>query len=206
MPFVHNKDNSNPAKTEALEPTLEALLQQLASPTNSERRVAARLLGSHAQSSQALSEQLWREDDASVREMIMTTLTTLGDEQAIDTLIMCLRSEDAGMRNEAIEAMKQLPEAIGPHIENLLEDADADVRLFTVNILSTLPHHDTERWLGKVLKHEDNVNVCGAALEVLTEIGTRASIDPIQQACRKFPENNYIQFAAKLALKRIGEG
>lgn len=206
MPFVHNKNTSDAAQTTDQPPSLETLLAQLESRQASERRVAARLLGEHASSSEALCEQLWREEDATVREVIMTTLTTLGDEQAIDTLILCLRSEDASMRNEAIEAMKQLPAAMGPHIEDLLEDADADVRLFTVNVLSSLAHHDTEKWLCRVLKEEDNVNVCGAALDVLTEIGTRSSKEPIQTVCRKFPQNAYIQFAAKLALKRIGEG
>jgi HEAT repeat protein len=206
MPFVQKNNASDAAQTTNRTPDLETLLTQLVSTQASERRVAARLLGEHASSSEALCEQLWREKEASVREVIMTTLTTLGDEEAIDTLILCLRSEDASIRNEAIEAMKQLPAAMGPHIEDLLEDADADVRLFTVNVLSALAHHDTEKWLCKVLKEEDNVNVCGAALDVLTEIGTRASKDPIQTVCRKFPQNAYIQFAAKLALKRIGEG
>lgn len=207
MPFVHNKNTSDSAQNTTQAPaTLDTLLTQLVSTQATERRVAARQLSEHPSSSQALCDQLWLENDASVREVIITTLTTLGDETAIETLILCLRSEDAGMRNEAIEAMKQLPQAIGPHIENLLEDADVDVRLFTVNILSTLPHHDTEKWLCKVLREEEDVNVSGAALDVLTEIGTRASVEPIQTTCRKFPQDAYIQFAAKLALKRIGEG
>lgn len=206
MPFVRNQGTSDTAETATPLPSQATLLLQLVSSMASERRVAARLLAHYADSGQALCDQLWCEKDASVREVIMTTLTTLGDDQSIDTLILCLRSEDAGMRNEAIEAMKQLPHVVGPYIENLLEDADPDVRLFTVNILASLPHHDTEKWLCKVLREEDCVNVCGAALDVLTEIGTRASREPIQAACRKFPGNAYIQFAAQLALKRIGEG
>jgi len=81
---------------------------------------------------------LQAEQDASVREVILTSVTRIGDGIAVQGLVACLRSEEADLRNEAIEAMKQLPEAVAPIMLGLLMDEDSDVRIFAVNILECL--------------------------------------------------------------------
>ena len=91
--------------------------------------------------------QLQREEDSSVREIILTTLTQVGDEEAVAGLVNCLRSEDASLRNEAIEAMKLLPDEVAPIMGQLLKDPDPDVRIFAVNILESLRHEKVEEWL-----------------------------------------------------------
>jgi HEAT repeat protein len=140
-----------------------------------------------------------------VREVILTTLTRLGDATAVAGLVDCLRSEDAALRNEAIEAMKQLPDEVAPIMRVLLADPDPDVRIFAVNILESLCHRDVESWLIEVIDSEPHVNVCGTALDLLSEVGSGAAVAALARLKQRFADEPYIQFAADLALGRIKE-
>ncbi len=182
------------------------LLEQLNDPDAESRRWAARDLADHPGSSVALVDRLRCEDDTSVREIILTSLVLLGDSAAIDGLVTCMRSEDAALRNEAIEAMKQLPAAVSPIMLGLLADEDSDMRIFAVNILESLRHPEVEAWLSQVIENDAHVNVCATAVDLLGEVGSRAVLEPLLRLKARFAKEPYIQFAADLAIKRILEG
>jgi len=169
------------------------------------RRWSARELAAFPAASEALVERVKREGNPSVRAAILTTLTQLGDDVAVAGLAKFLRSEDAALRNEAVEAMKQLPEKVAPIIGGLLSDPDPDVRIFAVNILESLRHPQVEGWLINVIESEPHVNVCGTAVDLLGEVGTEASCAALYHLKERFSGEPYIQFAADLAIKRIGE-
>jgi hypothetical protein len=169
------------------------------------RRWAARDLIKCPDATGALLTQLKVEPSLSVREVILTTLIRLGGADAILGLSEFLRSEDASLRNEVLEAMKQLPDAVATIMQDLLLDDDADVRIFSVNIMESLRHPDVEIWLMQVIHNDSHINVCATALDLLSEVGTEASLDAINQVNIRFPGEPYIQFAADLAIKRIQE-
>lgn len=150
-----------------------------------------------------LLDQLNNEEEPSVRQVILSSLTQLGDSEAVEGLVNCLRSEDASLRNEAIEAMKQLPEEVAPIMATLLNDPDPDVRIFAVNILESLCHDDVEQWLVSVIRDDEHVNVCATAVDLLGEVGSEISIEALTGLKDRFTEEPYIQFAADLAMKRI---
>jgi HEAT repeat protein len=179
------------------------LIEQLKDPDTSVRRWAARDLAIHPHAIPALCEHLGIEGDRSVREVIFTTLGCLGGEDVVEGLVPLLRSEDANLRNGAIEVLSELPEELAPHIEELLRDADADVRIFTLNLLNDLKHPDVGRWLSQVLQHDPHVNVVAAALEVLAEVGTPHALPALVLARQRFPDDVFIGFAADLAQQRI---
>jgi HEAT repeat protein len=58
----------------------------------------------------------------------------------------------------------------------------------------------------EVIEHDQNVNVCATALDLLVEVGSKDAEQPIVRLKARFTEEPYIQFAADLALKRISEG
>ena len=167
------------------------------------RRWAARDLTDHPAASVALLERLKKEQDLSVREVILTTLVRLADAVAVVGLVGFLRGEDVALRNEAIEAMKQLPDQVASIMGDLLSDADPDVRIFAVNILESLRHPMVESWLIAVLDRDSEVNVCGAAVDLLAEVGSAAARAPLQRLRARYPDEPYIQFATELALSRI---
>lgn len=169
------------------------------------RRWAARDLVACPDAALALVERLKNEPLPSVREVILTTLIRQGDAAAVSGLVDCLRSEEAAPRNEAIDAMKQLPDEVAPLMEHLLADADADVRIFAVNVLESMRHPQVERWLIDVLLTEPHVNVCAAALDVLCEVATARSRPALEQVKSRFADEPYIEFAAGLALGRLRE-
>lgn len=182
---------------------LPGLIEALSDPDPIARRWAARDLASHPEASAALVERLKSEGDASVREAILLALVEIGDRTAVAGLVECLRSEDAQLRNEAIEAMKLLPEAVAPIMAGLLTDPDPDVRIFAVNVLESLRHPDVERWLIDVIREDEHINVCAAAVDLLGEVGTEAAIAPLESLKGRFGDEPYIAFAVDLALKRI---
>jgi len=181
------------------------LLVELEDASPTARRWAARDLTACPDAAAPLVDRLRREDDTSVREVILTALIRLDDASALGGLVECLRSEDAALRNEVIEAMKLLPGEVAPIMQSLLTDADPDVRIFAVNILESLRHAEVESWLIQVIESEPQVNVCATALDLLSEVGTVSAVDPLLRLKLRFAAEPFIQFAADLALQRIRE-
>jgi HEAT repeat protein len=179
------------------------LVTQLSETDPAARRWAARDLLQHPHSTPELVARLECEEDASVREVILTSLTRLGDECAVAALVALLRSQEARFRNEAIEAMQSLPDKVAPIIGDLLSDTDPDVRIMAVNVLESLRHPDVETWLIEVIDRDTTVNVCATAVDLLGEIGTEAAVDALRRLKVRFADEPYIQFASDLALKRV---
>jgi HEAT repeat protein len=207
MPLV-KKTNAEPVATYTRKRNRDCpdLILGLEDASAMTRRWSARDLVNCQGASAALIDCLKCEDDPSVRDVILTTLTRLGDASAITGLVDCLRSEDAALRNAVIEAMKLLPNEVAPIIHGLLEDADPDVRIFTVNVLESLRHPDVESWLIDVINTDAHINVCATAVDLLSEVGTTAALEPLERLKARFADAPYIQFAADLALRRIHEG
>ena len=203
-------------KTQVVKPVTEderkqprdctSLIAELENANPMVRRWAARDLTDSPVASSALVKRLQREEDVSVREVILTTLTSLGDDVAVEGLVECLRSEDVSLRNEAIEAMKQLPDKVAPIMRGLLSDADPDVRIFAVNILESLRHPEVESWLIEVIESDPQLNVSATAVDLLGEVGSTAAREPLLRLKARYADEPYIQFATDLALKRITEG
>jgi HEAT repeat protein len=205
MAFIKKSTVSrNPAEDQRASPRdLDGLIRELDASDAGARRWAARDLAAYPSASAALLARLQREDEVSVREVILTALMRIGDPASVSGLVTCLRSEDANLRNEAIEAMKSLPVEVAPIMRGLLVDEDPDVRIFAINILESLRHPDVEAWLIEVIEQEPMVNVCGTAVDLLSEVGSSASRDALERLKARFASEPYIQFAAALALKRI---
>jgi len=169
------------------------------------RRQAAREIVRCPDAAITLVNRLKREEDLSVREVILNTLLRLNDPSAISGLVDCLRSEDAALRNEVIEAFKQMGSEVDPILHSLLADPDPDVRIFVVNILDSQRHPEAESWLIKVIEQDSHVNVCATAVDLLCEVASEAAFDPLVRLKARFASEPYMQFAADLALKRIRE-
>jgi len=206
MAFV--KKSTQPASGQTLSTSASTpaeLIAQLSDADPLTRRWAARDLLLHPEAASSLVSQLQSEPDLSVREVILTSLTRMGGAVAVAGLVQCLRSEDAHLRNEAIEAMKALPVEVALIMGALLVDEDPDVRIMAVNILESLRHPQVEAWLLAVIDNDLVVNVCGTAVDLLGEVGSAASQESLRRLKQRFLDEPYIQFATDLALKRIGK-
>jgi HEAT repeat protein len=181
----------------------DGLVAQLTDTDAAVRRWAARDLAAHPSAAAAVCARVAVEADASVRAVLFSSATALGGPVVVQAMLELLRSEDPGVRNGAIEVLASAPDAVAPHIDRLLLDADSDVRIFTVNLLGELRHPSVPRWLAQVLHTEAQVNVVGAALEVLAEVGGAESLPALHEARRRFADDPYIGFSVDLVLERI---
>jgi HEAT repeat protein len=181
----------------------DGLIAQLDDPDIATRRWAARDLAAHPQAVPRLCVQLLTERDASVRVALFTSIGRVGGPDAVDGILPLLRSEDAALRNGAIETLAGLPDAVAPRIQALLQDEDVDVRIFTVNLLGDLAHPRVTQWLAQVLRGESQANVIGAALEVLAEVGGPDMLEPLREVRKRFAGDPYIAFTTDLVIERI---
>lgn len=182
---------------------LATLLAQLSAEESGTRRAAARELAHHPDAAMALCDRLAAETSPSVRAVLFTSLIKLQSPEVAARLAEHLRSEDAPLRNAAIEALGEMPAAIAPHLRRLLADADSDVRIFAVNILGTLRHADAPEWLAEVVRAEPHVNVCAAAVDALAEVGGLDAVEALDALRARFPAEPFMTFAIDTAIRRI---
>ena len=150
-----------------------------------------------------LCDRLEVEASPSVRAVLFTALIQLQSPGVAARLVEFLRSDDVPLRNAAIEALQEMPDAVAPHFEHLLADDDSDVRIFTVNILATLRHARASEWLTDVIRDDPHVNVCAAAVDGLTEVGGPGALPDLEDLRGRFAGNAFMEFAIDAAVRRI---
>lgn len=182
---------------------LRGLQQQLNDADPRQRRHAARDLAAFPDAALSLGQALSHETEPSVREALFNSLGHIASDAAVQALLPLLRTEDAGLRNGAIEALAAMPDLVAPCMDRLLLDPDPDVRIFSVNLMGDLRHAQVPHWLQQVLRHESHINVVAAALEVLAEVGSVADLPALRSARERFDSDAFIQFAADVAISRI---
>lgn len=206
MPFIKRATAAPPAAAmSATEPadSFAAQIEGLVSPVPDRRWSAARGLGAHAEAVPALAAALANEPLPRVREAIMTALMRIGDAASVLALLPYLRSQDAAQRAAAIEALQSLPEATAPFMAALLRDADSDVRLLATELTRNMSAATATRLLCDLLACEMHPNVCGAAIEVLAEVGNPDAIPTLQACADRFAGTPFVPFAASVAIARI---
>lgn len=203
MGLVKKQGASEEAAGDAAGSSMTELVRDLASADPSTRRSAAKQLLEYPGATKILCEHLERDASISVRSIILSGLMRNHSREAAEALVGLLRSEDVNLRNSAIEALQEMPDEVGPHIEELLSDSDSDVRIFTVNVLSALRHPNIRSWLRQVLEHDGHVNVCAAAIDALVEAGELDDIPLLEDMSSRFPGVPFIAFAAEAGIRRI---
>ena len=183
------------------------LIRQLLDTDANKRRWAARDLAQFPDAVKILLDSLSTESEHMVREAIFDSLQQLAKqdkgEYIVSGLITLLRSEDAELRNGAIEILQSMPEYVATRIIELLNDQDSDVRIFAIDILQQLAHPQTPQWLLSVLKDETHVNVIATAIDRLAEVGTPEMIDDLLAIKQRFANEPFLGFAVDTAIRRI---
>ena len=175
----------------------------LDSPDADSRWTAARALAGQADAVPALAVAIAREPIPRVREAMMTALIRIGNAASIEVLLPYLRSQDASVRAAAIEALQALPDAIAPFMAPLLNDGDSDVRLLATELARNMEASEATRLLCELIEREQHPNVCAAAIDVLTEVGTPDALPTLDRCAARFAATPFLPFAVSVAMSRI---
>lgn len=149
---------------------------------------------------------LEKEKDLRRREALLAALLAISDPSAAEALALHLRSEDAWLRNACIETLQAMPAAAASVLPGLLSDPDPDVRLLATEIVRTQPTEAASDLLAGLLDAETHPNVCGAAVEVLAEVGTADAMPALLAARARFASEAFLPLAIDTVLARLGSG
>lgn len=184
-------------------PSHQALLGRLSDRDADARRHAARALASDHDAAPALAGRLDDEPDRSVRDALFASLVEIGGAEPANLIARLLRSADAGLRGGAVEALKRLGPAAEPVVDALLDGSDPDLRILAVEVTRAWPVRLATPRLRRIIEDDPHPNVCGAAVDVATEIGTRDLITPLHRLRMRFANDSFLTFAVAAACSRI---
>jgi HEAT repeat protein len=201
MPLIR-KAPSGP--TDPGSPDKDAAVAALRAGSTQQRWTAARTLATFPDAASALRLALADEADQRVRETIFTSLARINTAESVDAVLPYLRSDDARLRNSALDALRAMPSAVHLRLEALLRDTDPDVRILACELARDMPSSEASRSLCAVLDTDPSVNVCAAAIETLAEIGSPDDIASLKRCAARFPDQSFLGFSAKSACQRIG--
>jgi HEAT repeat protein len=198
MPLIR-KDAQGAAPDQAPD-----VLKALNDPSPDLRWAAARTLATQPGGVAALGAALPEEVDPRVRETILTALARSGSPDAIDAMLPCLRSDDAGLRTGVLDALVAIPAQVEARLATLLADPDPDVRLLSCELARALPAAVASALLAALIDRDAEINVCAAAVEVLAEVGLPSALPALERCAKRFPTEPFVAFAIRIAAQRIG--
>jgi HEAT repeat protein len=184
--------------------TSEALLHALESSRAEERRAAARALASRPDAFEPLACALRQENEAVVVTALFAALGAMRDQRYVDLLASLLASDDALVRNQAVEAWQALGEDEAVRAAQLLAHADPDVRIFAISVLRAVPVRRAEPPLLALLDTEADPNVCAAAVDLLAEVGSSTAVDRLRSLAQRFVDEDSLRFAIDFAIAQMG--
>lgn len=204
MPLIKGKSNPPNDAATGREGGQTDIAAAISSGTIDERWAAARAAATAPAGLDILRQALAAETVPRVREAIFTALARIGTSASAAVAVAYVGSDDPEMRTGALDALRAMPDATGPHLPNLLRDNDPDVRLLACELVRSQPTETANALLSSLLANELETNVCAAAVEVLAETGDQGILPFLQQCASRFPNDPFLKFAIGLASERIG--
>ncbi|WP_419758505.1 HEAT repeat domain-containing protein [Acidisoma sp.] len=185
---------------------LATLLDRLAAPDASVRRGAARALRRHEAAVPELAAALSHEPERPVQQAVIGALIEIATLPAIDALVELLPSEDAWLRNAALEALQAIGPAALASVHARLTDPDPRTRISVVVTLSGLPSDEVEALLVDMIEHETDVNVLAAIIEALDLVGGPAALPALGHFMDSTDSDPFLVFAAGSVHARLVKG
>ncbi len=145
---------------------LRDTLDRLASKDEAERIYAAEDIGyaNEPEGIEPLLERLPVEKSRAVREAIFSALTQMESDRAVQGVLAVLDSDDAFLRNGAVEMLQSRTTAIGLHLFDAFQNGGPDRRKLILDILARKADAQSEAIYEAALQDPD-LNVVITAVE-----------------------------------------
>jgi HEAT repeat protein len=135
------------------------------------------------------------------RQLMISDLISYPEEEYLGHLEEGLRNnDDANVRNAMMEVYRALGRRALPSLAVLAKDADPEVRLFAVNILSDIGDEEGLPLLLSTIRDGD-INVRAASAEALGAIGGSRALAALKEA---LSDDSWVAMAAVHAIGEIG--
>src|SRR6185312_17292138 len=120
MPLVRKPTSTaEPRESDERKPA-----ELLATGSDEERWIAARNAAETPEALSLLTRALSVERVPRVREAMFTALAKIATPESASVALPYLRSEDAALRTQALDALRAMPAVAAEHLSQLLDDSD----------------------------------------------------------------------------------
>lgn len=126
-------------------------------------------------------------------------------------LLDLLGSDNAGLRNQVIDALAQvqgddLREQLCQLLRERLQSEDTDVRILTLNLIAGLEWPDLLPDVEQVMARDSEVNVCMTALDAVLVLGDEKQRSAVEALGHRFPDEPFVAFSVEQARAKLQEG
>lgn len=135
-----------------------------------------------------------------IQEAAEFALRKIRGPETVAALCPLLRSDEAPVRNMAMDILREIGVDDMQTLKTLLRDEDADLRIFTTDILGSTGSVLAVAPLCEALLHDPEENVRHQAAMSLGNLGYPAAVDSLNLALH---DEEWVQFAAVEALTKI---
>jgi HEAT repeat protein len=179
----------------------QAIIADLQSPEADLQREAARSAG-ELRLAEALPylARLIESANLGVQEAADYALRKIGGKEVVAAVTPLLRSDDAPARNIAMDILREVGSQDFPALVELLHDPDADIRIFTSDILGSSKNVMAVAPLCEALLKDPEVNVRYQAAVSLGELAQHEAARCLNKA---LGDEEWVQFAVIEALAKI---
>jgi HEAT repeat protein len=135
-----------------------------------------------------------------IQEAADQALRRIGGKATVEAVIPLLRSDEAPVRNLAMDILRAVGAQDLPSLVGLLRDEDADIRIFASDILGSTGSVAAVGPLGEALLRDPEVNVRYQAAVSLGELGLK---DAARYLNKALGDEEWVQFSVIEALAKI---
>jgi HEAT repeat protein len=147
--------------------------------------------------------ELLSDPSGAVKEAAANALSKINGQKVIQELILLLHSEEADLRNIAIEILQEIGEEVVEPLSLLLGDENHDIRKFACDILGNIGSPRAVPYLISAL-NDPHINVACAACEALGNIKDKKATEVLVKIL-KDKDRKWLVYNAVEALGKIGD-
>lgn len=141
-----------------------------------------------------------KSENIGVQEAAEYGLRKIRGPRVIASLLPLLRSDEAPVRNVAMDILREIGVDSIESMQPYLHDDDADLRIFIADILGYCNTHQAALLLGESLLKDPEVNV---RYQAAVSLGSLAFPEAVNALCQAMHDEEWVQFAVVEALAKI---
>ncbi|WP_207261013.1 HEAT repeat domain-containing protein [Desulfovibrio sp. Huiquan2017] len=145
--------------------------------------------------------ELLKTNHLGIQEAVDSSLRKIGGRETVAAVIPLLRSDEAPVRNLAMDILREVGNQDMPSLIALTQDEDPDIRIFVADILGSTGSILAVHPLCEALLKDPEVNVRYQAAVSLGELGMEEATPCLNKAIN---DEEWVQYSVIEALTKIG--